>query len=102
MHQEERVSTDLQGCQGNLFYGDVELVTFCVVESLLEGVQEKIGNGCASVLNTHLSRGIKSSSKNMRYKYFSLSRNQQKECRRKLSRNLRLSQKETTNITRSF
>ena len=35
-------------------------------------VHSKIGSGCASVLNTHWSRGISSSSVKRRYKYFNL------------------------------
>ena len=32
-----------------------------------------IGRGCASVLKTHLSSGIRSSSEKIRYKYFNVS-----------------------------
>src|ERR1700761_9630475 len=35
-------------------------------------LHSKMGNGCASVLNTHCSSGIMSWSMNIRYKYLSL------------------------------
>ena len=36
-------------------------------------VSPMTGRGCASVLNTHLSKGISESSENKRYKYFKVS-----------------------------
>lgn len=44
-------------------------ILYCVFS---RSVHSNTGRGCASVLNTHLSRGITSSSKKSKYRYFSL------------------------------
>jgi hypothetical protein len=44
--------------------------------SFSRSVHSNIENGCPSVLNTYLSNGIRSSSMNIRYRYFNLELNQ--------------------------